>query len=373
MLGGLRERARRGADPRRARLPGRRARPARAGRAGRDVRRRGAALRPALRASSRGGPVTAAGSASELQRELIVERGDRARRARAAGARRPANPASCARPRASSPSWTARCPARAAALHAAPCAQWAGEGPRRAYADELAAIYRRYRERLDDGRSRGRASCSPGARSTRCGASPQRWGATPLFVYGFDDFTRLELDALETRRRPLRRGRRRLAAVRAGPLAFKAVSGIVAELSQLAASSGRAGGGLRPLRARARARRCTGWSAACSRTSPPKTPSRRTGVVREHTAGGERAEVELVGRRGAGAAARRHAGRATSPSSCATRSRYASLVEQVFDAYGIPYSIDRSLPLGAHRRSAAACSRCCAARCSTAAPEDLLA
>src|SRR5207244_3341047 len=27
---------------------------------------------------------------------------------------------------------------------------------------------------------------------------PQRWGRTPVFVYGFDDFTDLELDALET-------------------------------------------------------------------------------------------------------------------------------------------------------------------------------
>ena len=36
------------------------------------------------------------------------------------------------------------------------------------------------------------------ARARRAASEPDAWGATPLFVYGFDDFTPLELDALET-------------------------------------------------------------------------------------------------------------------------------------------------------------------------------
>src|SRR5829696_313788 len=28
--------------------------------------------------------------------------------------------------------------------------------------------------------------------------NPERWGGTPVFVYGFDDFTELELDAIES-------------------------------------------------------------------------------------------------------------------------------------------------------------------------------
>ncbi len=114
--------------------------------------------------------------------------------------------------------------------------QWAGDGPRRRYADELAAIYRHYREGLE-------AAGLVDLELQRWGAldalrrEPQRWGATPLFVYGFDDFTRLELDALETV--AVRCGADVVVSLpfEPGRLAFRAVSGIVAELTQLADST----------------------------------------------------------------------------------------------------------------------------------------
>jgi ATP-dependent helicase/DNAse subunit B len=64
-----------------------------------------------------------------------------------------------------------------------------------------------------------------------------------------------------------------------------------------------------------------------------------------HSAGGERAELELAGARVLGLLRE-----GTEPGEIAVvlraPGRYASLLEQVFGAYGIPYSIDRSLPLG---------------------------
>ena len=114
--------------------------------------------------------------------------------------------------------------------------QWAGDGPRRRYADELAAIYRHYREGLAAAGLVDRELQRWGALDA-LRREPQRWGVTPLFVYGFDDFTRLELDALETV--AVRCGADVVVSLpfEPGRLAFRAVSGIVAELAQLADST----------------------------------------------------------------------------------------------------------------------------------------
>ena len=74
---------------------------------------------------------------------------------------------------------------------------WAGDGPRRAYAEEVAAIYRGYREGLE---SAGLADAELFAWRAldALRREPGRWGATPVFVYGFDDFDPLQRDALET-------------------------------------------------------------------------------------------------------------------------------------------------------------------------------
>ena len=72
---------------------------------------------------------------------------------------------------------------------------WAGEGPRRGYVDEIARdlppLPRAPRRRRP--RRRRAARLAGGQRATR---EPASWGETPVFVYGFDDFTPLELAAL---------------------------------------------------------------------------------------------------------------------------------------------------------------------------------
>ena len=171
---------------------------------------------------------------------------------------------------------------------------------------------------------------------------PEAWGGTPLFIYGFDDFTPLELDALET------------IAVRCGadvtvslPFepgreAFRAVAGIREELLARGAREQ----ALAPV---------DEHYASESRDAlhhlerllfeEPGTGVDPGSAISLHSAGGERAEVELAGARvlellrdgvppGDVAVVFREPG------------RYASLVEQVFGSYGVPYSIDRAVPFG---------------------------
>src|SRR5436190_2249652 len=79
---------------------------------------------------------------------------------------------------------------------AAALKRWAPEGPRAQYATEIAALYRAYRERLD---AAGLVDSELFAWQAleRLRHEPHRWGRTPVFVYGFDQFTELQLEALE--------------------------------------------------------------------------------------------------------------------------------------------------------------------------------
>jgi ATP-dependent helicase/DNAse subunit B len=220
--------------------------------------------------------------------------------------------------------------------------QWAGEGPRRRYAEEVAAIYRGYRDRLesaglvDEELFRWRALDA-------LRNEPARWRETPLFVYGFDDFTELELDALETIAN--RCGAQVTVSLpfEPGRLAFRAVARIHSELEQRASETRR----LPPI---------SDHYADASRTAlhqlerglfelEPPPPQPAAPAVRLHSAGGERAEVELAA---AEVLKLLHEGTAPGEVAVVFRDpgRYASLVEQVFGAYGIPYSIDRSVRLG---------------------------
>jgi ATP-dependent helicase/DNAse subunit B len=242
---------------------------------------------------------------------------------------------------------------------------WAGEGPRRAYVDEVAEIYRRYRERLEAaGLVDDELFAWQAVSALR--DSPGSWGTTPVFVYGFDDFTPLELAALAaladgvgvdvTVSLPWEPGRE----------AFRATAATHAELRALAREEVE----LPPL---------ADWYAEGSRVAlhalerqlfedadPRLTnPGRNTAEIREaasdeglvvagqadpgdavamHLAGGRRAEVELCA---AEVLALLRDG--VTPGDVAVVLRdprpYASTIEQVFGAYGIPYSIDRRLPL----------------------------
>ncbi|HLH14112.1 MAG TPA: hypothetical protein VKV16_04935, partial [Solirubrobacteraceae bacterium] len=77
-------------------------------------------------------------------------------------------------------------------------ASWAGgAGERSAYARELSAIHRRYREELErSGRVDDEMFAWGALDALR--ERPYSWGDTPVYVYGFDDLTPIQLDALET-------------------------------------------------------------------------------------------------------------------------------------------------------------------------------
>jgi ATP-dependent helicase/DNAse subunit B len=75
---------------------------------------------------------------------------------------------------------------------------WAPEGSVRArYGEELAGLYGGYRRALERlGRLDGELLATRALDALRL--APQRWGRTPVFLYGFDDLDALQLDAVET-------------------------------------------------------------------------------------------------------------------------------------------------------------------------------
>jgi ATP-dependent helicase/DNAse subunit B len=221
--------------------------------------------------------------------------------------------------------------------------QWAGHGPRRRYAREVASIYRAYRERLeaagltDEDLFAWRAVDALRER-------PDAFGRTPVFVYGFDDFTPIELDALETLAERAGVDVTVSLPYEAGRPAFRAVAGLFERLRERAdrhvpmpAISEHYDAASRPALHHLERRLYEGGGDG-ERAAPG-------GAVRLLSAGGERSEVELVA-----AEVLRILRAGTSPGDVAVvfrdPRRYASLVEQVFGAYGVPFSIDRFVPFG---------------------------
>ena len=226
---------------------------------------------------------------------------------------------------------------------------WAGDGPRRAYADEVAAVYRGYRAGLEAAGLLDEELFAWGALDALRNADPERggpaaaWGGTPVFVYGFDDFDGLQLDALETLANRCQADVTVSLPYERGRLAFKAVSGLHQDLLAIGADELE----LPPLD-----------DHYASESRAPLHHIERMlfeddsgeGVAPEaavsfHSAGGERAEVEL-----AAARVLQLLRDGVEPGDVAVvfrdPMRYSSLLEQVFGAYGIPYSIDRKLPFG---------------------------
>lgn len=252
---------------------------------------------------------------------------------------------------------------------------WAGDGPRTAYAEDLATIYEAYREVLGDV---GLVDDEQFARRAldALRREPRRFGATPVFAYGFDDFTRLELDALETLARraeadvtvslPFERGR---VAFRASAAAFAALSELADEHVELEPSTAHYVPDARAALSRIeRSLFESGLRALGESPAAATSPGEAVGL---HVAGGRRAEVEL-----AGAEVLRALRAGVLPGDVVVVLRepeaYATLVEEVFDAYAIPVSIERSLALGhtALGRGLVALLRCAAA---TGSPDDLVA
>jgi ATP-dependent helicase/DNAse subunit B len=276
---------------------------------------------------------------------------------------------------------------------------WAGDGPRRRHVDEIAEIYRRYRERLE-----GAGLVDDELYAWRAISvlreNPESWGTTPVFAYGFDDFTPLELAALGALAGPAGVDVVVSLPWEAGREAFRATARTYAELSGLAdeevelpalsdhyapesraalhrlerelfeddprrGDSGQSVAEIAPSSDEVSSRVDSGRSTA------EMCPASAGDAVRIHLAGGRRAEIELCA-----AEVLTLLRDGTAPGDVAVVLRdprpYASTIEQVFGAYGIPYSIDRRIPLR-HTgvgRGLLALLRCAA---GTGTADDLLA
>jgi ATP-dependent helicase/DNAse subunit B len=229
----------------------------------------------------------------------------------------------------------------AARLRAA-LADWAHADPaQRARADQLATLYEEYERVL---RTLGRTD--PEQRATRAldelRRTPTRWGTIPVALYGFDDFTPLQLDAIETLGTVVGARVTVALAFERGREAFAGRAGTFQTLLPLAAEH-------RELAPRAEyyAPRARGALHHLERylfepQRPADVPLRvaAAGAVRLLEGGGERAELELVAEEIAGLLRR-----GTPPAEIAVAHRapatIAELLGEVFTAHRIPYALER--------------------------------
>ena len=222
---------------------------------------------------------------------------------------------------------------------AAAMATWADEDPRRrGYARDVAAIYSGYAARLEElGRVDGELYAWRALDALR--AAPTRWGAEPVFFYGFDDLHPLERDAIETLARIVGADVTVSLTYEAGRVALQARAEVVEELRPLAE---------RVIELPASAEHYDPGSRAALHhlerelfePEPERIDPGRAIALLE--AGGERAEAELAA---AEVLELLHAGVPGEEIAVVYRSLAAAarLVERVFGQYGIPVAVDRRL------------------------------
>ena len=276
--------------------------------------------------------------ASDLQRELLVEEaiGDVAPRALRASAGRPG----FVRAAVGLVAELVRSMVEPGALERA-LDQWAPRGARGRRTREAAAIYRAYCARLDR-TVLADAELAAWRAVDALRERPLDFGRTPVYAYGFDDFTPIELDALETLATRAESDVLVSLPYERGRPAFRAVAPVFEELQRFAADVVEKP----PLDEHYDdAARDALHHLERSLYDGADAPVGPGGAVRLLAAGGARAEVELVAAQVLrllrdGVPAGEVAVVYRDPA------RYASVVDQVFGAYGIPYSLDRHVPLG---------------------------
>src|SRR3954447_15563038 len=233
-----------------------------------------------------------------------------------------------------------RSPARSTAAWRAWAADPEGGRGRDAYAGELAALYAAYRRRLE-GLGRPDREGYAWAALDALRAAPTTWGARPVFLYGFDDLTPTERDAVETLVRhagtdvcgalPYEPGRRALAGRAATVEELRPLAREVVHLPERAEHYA---AGARPALHHLERR-------LYEPASPRRAPN---GAVRLLEAGGERAEAELVG-----AEVLELMRKGVEPGDIAVILRgdegTAALFAQVLAGYGIPVTHDRRVGL----------------------------
>src|SRR4051795_4662135 len=218
---------------------------------------------------------------------------------------------------------------------------WAGVP----YADELAALYSAYRRRLE---ALGRPDRDGEAWAVldALRADPATWGRRPVFVYGFDELTRAQLDAVETLGRlaeadvwvtlPYEPGRHALAGSAATVHELAPLAHVVALDERAEHYAAAARPGLHHLE--------RGLFEGGAEARPPN------GAVRLLEAGGERAEAEIVG---AQVLELMRDGVAAEDIAVLVRGEgTAALFTQVLRTYGIPVAWARQVPLARTRLGA---------------------
>ena len=204
-------------------------------------------------------------------------------------------------------------------------------------AEELGRLYGEYRKLLRRiGRTDPERRAAQALDALRL--EPALWGATPVLMYGFDDFGALQLDAIETLGAVVDARVTVSLTYEPGRTAFAGPCGHVRDAAPAGGGAPAAGGARRVLRAR-----CAGGAA------PPGALAVRAGgwahedaagAVRLLEGGGERAELELVA-----GEVRALLDEGMRPEEIAvvhrTPSAVAELLGEVFAARGIPYALER--------------------------------
>jgi ATP-dependent helicase/DNAse subunit B len=216
---------------------------------------------------------------------------------------------------------------------------WAGgQEQRRRYGREIASIYRNYARELERlGRADAELYAWRAIDALR--AAPGRWGATPVFFYGFDDLTPLERDAIETLSRVSGAPVTVSLTYEAGRAALAARADVVEELKAFAARVVE----LPALDQYYEHRVLHVLERRLFESAEDRPdPGQAVGLLES---GGERAEAELV------AAEVLELLRARVPADeiavvYRSLSGAAALVVRVFDEFGIPAAIEREIPFG---------------------------
>jgi ATP-dependent helicase/DNAse subunit B len=221
---------------------------------------------------------------------------------------------------------------------------WAAQEPgRSAYAEDLAALVSAYHRELERLGAKDRR-LQHAAALDALRLDPAAWGATPVFFYGFDDLSPLQRDAVETLACHVGAAVTVSLTYEPGRTAFAARARTFEDLRALP--------GAEVERHEPRSDHYAEHARAALHhlerglfelDVEPADPGDALLLLE---AGGERAEVELVGAHVARLL--REEGYAPEDVAVVWRSLagVAPLVEQVFGAFGIPFAIDRRLPAG---------------------------
>ncbi|MEP6954788.1 MAG: PD-(D/E)XK nuclease family protein [Solirubrobacteraceae bacterium] len=228
---------------------------------------------------------------------------------------------------------------------------WTAEDPARAaYAEELGALYGAYRDALSRLGRRDRTLHHVAALDA-LRTEPARWGATPVLLYGFDDLSALQLDAVETLAARVDADVIVSLTFEPGRAAFAGRGATFQELAAIAAEHVKL-----PARAKHYAAPVLAHVERRLFEEDPGERRRARGAVALLEGGGERAELELVA---AHVARLLREGTPAEEIAVVLRDRGA-LARRAFADAGVPVALDADVVAGhtAVGRGVAALLRC---------------